>query len=484
MDRWWISALIHGVPHFKAFVYNHLASFRSLNSASRFRPKILESFEYMRVVEEVISSSRPERVTFMSFLCVFGTRKMLLPFRSFGFSWYVGEQKNPFLRAAILSHNRETFEIVAEALRGTAAFKNTLDRELLDEFLGSPFCNQDDGFLNELLLHLPSSITQTENLFVYLRAQESLQCPEIPIDLLANVRPSRRATKGEVALHLIVCLHYGNSSNVDALTLAVEWGLDESLDAMLGCQDYMADPALAMLEALDLAGRNFFMIHPRAVTILESKAPQYPLIETNYLVEEGDDVLCCLLLIGALQKMRAFPEQKFANFLVTLAQRAIKLTESTTDSDVRFSAGSRGTILIAAVLGSLDKYRRPHDGVLNAETAYLYGQPSVALKLRRLLVVSILTKFREILNPCAHQFFQYTRPVTAYIRSVSERLWKMTSLDIGLMIFGTYVSLVAVIEYMLWEVAVWIYRVSKPSNAAFVAIGVTLLASACHVWVS
>lgn len=85
MDRWWISALIYVVPPFKAFILNHIASFRSRNSSSQLRLRILDSFEYLQVVEEVVVSSRQERITFMSFLCVFGTGKMLSPFRDFDF---------------------------------------------------------------------------------------------------------------------------------------------------------------------------------------------------------------------------------------------------------------------------------------------------------------------------------------------------------------------------------------------------------------
>lgn len=468
---------MHGVPHFKAFMFSHFASFRSHLSTAEVWPRILDFFEYSIVVEEFLASPPHEQVTFLSFLCVYGTGKMLLPFRNSGYDWHLGGRRNSFLRSAALSHNFETFDVLVEVLRGSTAFKQTLDQELLDEFLGSPFCNYDDGFLNKLLLYMSPSFFQTKAGFMRLRAANVFQSAQIPMDLLAHEEPYRLAGKDEVTLHLIIGLQSERSSNADSLTMAVYWAVDQSLDALLAYQGYLPDSNSAMLNALEQAEANFSVAHPRSVTIFNSKGPQYPLIKTVHLVEENDDVMCCLLLIKALRKLQAFPEQRFANLMDKLAERAATLMADTSNTDSRFSQGSRGALLIAAVIGS---YRKIEAADEQNEVAEIMPDGSAKVPaLSPPSTKSMIRRWRKSSKPLTASIKELATSTAAFMECTLWRLRSMTLLDYGLLVFGVFASLAGIAEYVLWQALLSMTRVPKPSNAALSAAGVIALGCVC-----
>ncbi|KAL9620154.1 MAG: hypothetical protein Q9160_005269 [Pyrenula sp. 1 TL-2023] len=475
MDRWWVSALIYGVPHFKAFILSHFASFRSHLSTSKVSPRILDFFEYSQVVEEILGSPPQEQLNFLGFLCVYGTGKMLLPFRHY--DWHLGGRRNSFLRAATLGHNSETFNFLVEVLRGSGALKQTLDQELLDQFLGSPFHHGDDSFLNKLLSNMPPSVFQTRAGLQSLSAASMLSA-QIPMDLLAHEEPQRLAGRDEVALHLIHGIQTERLSNTDALTKAVDWAVDDLLDALLGYQSYLPDPSSAIFNALEQAERNYFLAHPRSVILCNSKSPQYPLIKTRRFVEETDDTICCLLLVKALRKLQAFPEPRFTKLMFEIGKKVTTLMEDTLNGDSKFSPGSRGAILVETVLGNHGKTRSLNNDHPPAEKAPESSpEPPERSPLSS---ISIVSRWSKTLKPLTTSIKQLTVSATAFAACTIGRLrGRMNPLDIGLLVFGMFALLAGLVEYAFWQVLISTARIPKPSNAALSMIGVIALAYVC-----
>lgn len=144
-----------------------------------------------------------------------------------------------------------------------------------------------------------------------------------------------------------------------------------------------------------------------------------------------------------------------------LTGKVISLRRGAADSECRFSPSSRGEILVPGALRNLDEYSKSHEDRVGAKGVRRnsYCKPDTS---------------RQLTKPFSTK---------AYIPTL-KRIWGMTPLDVGLMVFGTYVSLVAVIEYMLWEALVWALSIPKPSNAALVVVGANLFAVMCQTWVS
>lgn len=472
MDRWWVSALMYGVPHFKAFMLSHFASFRSHLSTSKVWSRILDFLEYSEVVEEILGSNPQEQVNFLGFLCVYGTGKMLLPFRS-GYDWHLGGRRNSFLRAAILGHNFETFDFLIDVLQGSTTLKQTLDQELLDQFLGSPFCNGDDGFLNKLLLKVPPSVFQTKAGFQSLSAANILQGAQIPMNLFKNEEPQRLAGRDEVAMHLIYGIQTERLSNTDALIKAVNWAVDDLLDALLGYQSYMPDPNSAIFNALEQAERNYFLAHPRSVILCDSKRPRYPLIKTRHLVKENDDLICCLLLVKALRKLQAFPEPRFTKLMFEIGKKATALMEDTSNGDFKFSSGSRGAILVETVLGNHGKTKsRNHDRPPAAKASESSPEPPERSSPSSTSIISRWSKTTARIQ-------QLAMSATTFTACTVRRLRSMTLLDIALLVFGTFAMLAGIVEHALWQALISITWIPRPSNTALSTIGVIALACMC-----
>ncbi|KAL9621198.1 MAG: hypothetical protein Q9160_004330 [Pyrenula sp. 1 TL-2023] len=471
VDFWWMSALLFANPRFKSFISNHLASFSSPYHHSEVH-RTLDAFNYDNIVHQILSSSRSAQIGFVSFLCAFGTAEMLAPLIAEGFDWNTGERKNLFLRGAVLLGNRETFEILLQVLAGTKVLSETVDDNLLHEFLSNPFPSDDNGFLDELLNQI--------SLLHYPTAEEWPSTPGVSHEshpairhMLAE-RPYRVVARSEV--HYLCGLFY--TEHRFLYSNGVKFGLDDALQMLIHHQDSKKTSVPALKEALARSERYLFSRHPRKAIIVKAEElhNQTLLIDTVHFVEEGSDVLCCWVLINALKTLGQFVEEKYANVVDKITQMVGTMNESAIEGyrrslDDRRNDGNleelakqdilmRGQVPVnpigteMSLTGNLNRFSRP--AVPPYEPSSLTGFHDQFPQS----IITFLTHLHDILEP-----------LLDHVDSSARQMLALSAVDFMLLLMGIATMLAETALQAVWELLTWISTVQQVSKSTVALIG-------------
>lgn len=471
VDFWWMGALLYADSRFKAFISNHLASFSSPYHRSEVH-RTLDAFNYDMIVRQILSASRSAQIGFVSFLCAFGTAEMLAPLIAEGFDWNTGERKNLFLRGAVLLGNRETFETLLQILAGAKALPETIDDDLLHEFLSNPFPSDDDGFLDELLnqislLHYPAICRWPPTPGVSYDSHPAIQ------HMLAE-RPYRVVARNE--LHYMCGLFY--TQHRFLYSNGVKFGLDDALQMLIHHQDSKNISVPELKEALARGERYLFSRHPRKATVVKAEElhNQAMLIDTIHFVEEGSDLLCCWVLINALKALGQFSEEKYAILVEKITETVGTMDESAMEGYRRSLDGRRNNTnheelakqdmlmrgqVIANPIGS----EMSLTGNVN-RFSHLTVPPYEPSSFP-----SFCDQFPQPIKELQTQLYDIAGPLLDYVDSTARNMFALNALDFLLLLMGIATMLAATAEYAVWELLTWLSTVQQVSKSTIALIG-------------
>lgn len=466
IDHWWMSALLYDNVRFRAFISSHLASFRSHDKRSE-TLRYLDNFNYDHTVHQIMSSSRSAQIGFVSFLCAFGTGKMLLPLVSGGFDWHTKESKNLFLRGASLMGNVGTFRVLSSALAGSQALADTVDKDLLHEFLSNPFPGDKHGLINELLKCISHLHESCKNEFPS-ESSTNYESHAVVQSLLVE-KPYRIATESDVGY-----LQGAMQHETGSLLNLVSGGLHSLLEVFLNCQESNKTSVLELQKAIGQAERNMYSPHPRKFMVIkaEDHRDKCVLFDTVHLVDEGSDVLCCWLLIIALRALAAFPEERFAALVERVTEKVGTLDEAAMQEYRKFLSRSGGDAEFAEALRKTQ--RPPVAGHTRADgSRHFVPFQSIRLSFRATdqMVNIIVWLFRKIRSVAQSFLFR--------LKSYTHCLISLSPLDFFLLVFGTVTMVTTTAEYIFWEVLSWISSVDQSSRLAVGVVGGIALA---YLW--
>ncbi|KAH7417535.1 hypothetical protein BKA64DRAFT_658145 [Cadophora sp. MPI-SDFR-AT-0126] len=344
MDRWWIGALLHSEPRLRSSLSEHFASFRSPGAFTTPESSIPEGLRYENIVQEALATSESKKRAFVMFLCAFGSDLMLEPFIAKTNDKAAYLISRDFLRAAIVSRNGETYDAFRHVLVESGQLKETLDLDILTDFVNWGFLGDDDYFIDDLLQEVPPTSTQNDNpsslLFQYARtlgdessryvmdslincghacyshppyARDHFLGPEVlKLAMSSGKKQDREAL--EMLLDLGASLDFVDPDRYEpsltALDAVVHQADSGALKVILRHIDCMTSPEVSLLGALKQAEDNVARKHPRPATITVLKTDlshrSYDTCTSSIHVE--NDAICCMVLIMALVKLKYLTE--------------------------------------------------------------------------------------------------------------------------------------------------------------------------------
>lgn len=475
VDRWWLSALIYTDSRLRTFISSHLASFSSYNSSNS-KQQTLDRLNYLETVGEILRSSSDMQVAFICFLCVFGSKRMLLPFAAGGFQWDNVASQSLFLQGAILAGNNDVFDFLVDASEGNRASRLSLPKSLLYRYLANPFLCPQDAFILKLLEYIPLGDLRCGQTPVHSCDSRAAASSQTLRSILSNKGIYHVASKSEVVVLLSLHSKSQMLMNTEIFRKAVEWGIDDMI--MPFFQPKISRKALMslILDTLVSAEQNCFAEHPRRVTIVKAKRQTYPLISTVRLVPEEDDLNCCSILINELQKLKVFPEDRFTSLVLKIKEKTQSTTSELLVRQVfRFSGGENRVSSLAEKF--LLKNQTQSNSPSNEEEPNEMLRLSLPLRLpqRRPFLRQFPSRTKAV-HLLVLDILDYVRD---HIELAFAQLRTTSPLDVLLLLIGISVSLTAMIEYILWELFVWIYHIQRPSNAVTVAAAAIFAAYLC-----
>lgn len=480
IDRWWLSALIYADSRYEAFLRSHLRSFRSYGSPKTDQLEIPKELRYSEIVREVLQASVEDRLDFMYFLCVFGSKKMLSPLIFEKVNWETEEYQNMFLQGAVLSGNGEVFEMIVEALEGGSVLEKCLHEDLLYRFLGNPFLRRQDEFTLKLLDRIPLTNCLTNQTLSRAFRNTTITNHDATLRLLADNSTRHVVDLFDASVLFIHQRLDQRLSDVASLFTAIDWGLGHIVRVFPQFRYSTGSSSTSLLEALAVAEKNCLATHPREATVAKAQKDTHPLIATVRLVSEDDDIECCLLLINKIKSLKVFPEDRFLRLLQSLAEKLRGKVNTLQDgrsllvsqflNDVPYCASqTSGAKPIEQELGD------DSSGIATPEKQFSQSSPTYLLPTLSFYWVY------PLLQHAHARVLHFLRLIQEYILSCLAQLRNMTALDALLLVVGVSVITTALIEHMLWELFVWIYHIPRPNNAALIIVAGLLIAG---LWIS
>ncbi|KAG4441335.1 hypothetical protein IFR05_003198 [Cadophora sp. M221] len=369
MDRWWMGALLHSEPSLRTFLSNHFASFRSPGTFPTLESSIPEGLRYDSIVQEVLSAPLAKQDAFVMFLCAFGTDQMLNPFIMKGGQEAEHFTSKQFLRAAVISRNCQTYDILYDALEKSGRLQASLDLDLLTNFLNWDFLGEDSDFIDDLTEEIPPTSIQNDNpsslLYQYATklgdesskyvmgrlVNDGHACfchPPFTRELYLGpevLKISMGSLNEKNIQALEVLLNRGASvdfvdperyePSMTALQAVVHQGNHEALSVVAWRKDCMANPETSLFDALRQAENHFAQKHPRKVSLKKLKTDLSERCHDirTHSVDARADAECCLTLAIILRELGYLPEAECASRIKAIERFYSKFSHPDSDGN-------------------------------------------------------------------------------------------------------------------------------------------------------